>query len=424
MKHSIEVKPDEPYSQAMSQAIETCVHCGFCLPACPTYVELGQEADSPRGRILLMKQVLENDLEPAEISEHVDQCLGCLACETACPSGVKYRDLISPYRATHNNSPKKSFWERVRDKIVSMTIPFPGRFRWAIRLGRLTKFLMFLAPKAMKPMADMIPDHLPARVALDPVYPTDLEEMARVILLAGCAQQVLAPGINLDTIRLLNFCGATVEVPPAQSCCGALSWHNGNARQAQDLAQKNFAPFLNDAEWIVTNAAGCGSGMQEYDVLFEGTEQRERASKVADKVVDVSVLLSKLGFAEKVKSLTESVKPIKVAYHDACHLSNGQNVRNEPRQLIRSLPQVELCELPGPEICCGSAGTYNIEQPEIAGNLGTKKAKAVIGTDADILVTGNIGCIVQIQNHLKSLGSSIRVMHLVEFLVERLGISK
>ena len=418
MKHSIDIEQSGPYGQPMAKAVETCVHCGFCLPACPTYVELGQEADSPRGRIFLMKQVLENELEPEEIAEHVDQCLGCLACETACPSGVKYRDLISPYRATAER--KKKFWERIRDRIVSLTIPFPKRFRWAIRLGRLTRFLMFLAPKAMKPMTEMIPDHVPSAVKLESTYPAEGNEVCQVTLLAGCAQQVLAPNINVDTIRVLNFCGATVNVPRNQSCCGALSWHNGNSKQAVQLAQKNFEVFANDDEWIVTNAAGCGSGMKEYDVLFEGSEFQDKATQIANKVIDVSVLLEKLGFGKKAGELENRSKgKIKVAYHDACHLSNGQNVRSEPRRLLRSLPNVELIELPGAEICCGSAGTYNIEQPEIASELGVKKAKTVIETEADVLVTGNIGCIVQIQNHLNSLGSRIRVMHLVEFLAQQ-----
>ena len=404
----------------MAEAIETCVHCGFCLPACPTYQELGQETDSPRGRILLMKQVLEEELEPENISSHIDQCLGCLACETACPSGVKYRDLISPYRSSHAAARSGSFWERIRDRIVSATLPYPGRFRWALLLGRLTRFLSFLVPGPLRPMTGLVPDSIPPRVKLAQQYPVD-QPTARVALLAGCAQQVLAPEINRQTIRLLNHCGATVVVGKNQSCCGALSWHNGHVDQARKLAAKNFDLFQDpQLDWIVTNAAGCGSGMQEYDVIFSGTDQIAEAAEIAQKTLDISVLLVRLGLADRLNQQTGDPPKIRVAYQDACHLSNGQNVREAPRSLLKAIREVELCELPGGETCCGSAGTYNIEQPDIAGQLGQKKAEAVIATGAEVLVTGNIGCLVQLQNHLKTLGSKIRVMHLVEFLASRI----
>lgn len=424
MKHSIDIAESGPYAESMAEAVETCVHCGFCLPACPTYQELGQEADSPRGRIFLMKRVLEDELKADDIAQQVDQCLGCLACETACPSGVKYRDLISPYRAT--NKRKKSFWERVRDRLVAWTLPYPWRFRWAMRLGRWTRFLSFLAPKKLKPMTEMIPDSIPPRVRLAAEYPSEEKaskvDHGKVILLAGCAQQVLAPQINLNTIRLLNFCGVSVSVPPHQSCCGALAWHTGDDHQARKLAARNFEYFGGDFDWLVTNTAGCGSGIKEYGVLFKGSEMEDVASQLAAKTIDISLLLSKLGFAERLRSCVshETPQTKRVAYHDACHLSNGQHVRSEPRELLRSVPGVELCELGSAEVCCGSAGTYNIEQPDIAKELGRKKANAVQATSAEILVTGNIGCIVQIQNHLKAIGSSTRVMHLVDFLAAQI----
>ena len=303
---------------------------------------------------------------------------------TACPSGVKYRDLISPYRATVKRN--RSFWERVRDWLVSKTIPFPWRFRWALRIGKWTRWLSFLSPRAIKPMTEMIPDTIPPAVQLDEKNPPPIGESeikGRALLLAGCAQQVLAPAINLNTIRLLNFCGVSVDVPANQSCCGALSWHNGNADHARKLAAENFDIFCGDFDWIITNAAGCGSGMKEYELLFEDSAEREKAADIAKKTVDVSIVLEKLGLSELV-SKNDSVKTdsIRVAYHDACHLSHGQKVRSQPRRLLASMPGVDLCELPGAEICCGSAGSYNIEQPAIANDLGKSKAESVMATSA------------------------------------------
>lgn len=419
MKHTIDLEQNGPFADAMSEAVETCVHCGFCLPACPTYQELGQEADSPRGRILLMKQVLEEDLKAEQVQDHLDQCLGCLACETACPSGVKYRDLISPYRATVPQ--KKSFWQKLRGKIISLTLPFPWRFRWALRLGQWTRFLSFLAPRTFRPMIEMIPDRLPKAIRLEPSYLAKNPTGVEVTLLAGCAQQVLAPEINLKTIKLLNECGVNVVVPKNQSCCGALSWHNGDLRNAQKLAARNFDLFPESSDWIVTNAAGCGSGIQEYELIFRNSSRHEQATNFAKKTIDISSLLIELGFHEKIRKQDrkkQSDRVIRVAYHDACHLSNGQGIRSAPRQLLTALPQVQLCELSGPEICCGSAGTYNIEQPAIANSLGRQKAEAIIATEADIVVTGNIGCLVQIRKHLKQLNSEIQALHLVEFLAQ------
>lgn len=399
----------------MAEAVETCVHCGFCLPTCPTYVQLGQEADSPRGRIVLMKQVLEGDLKPEQVEQHIDQCLGCLACETACPSGVKYRDLISPYRAMHPR--KKSITEKFRNWLVSATLPYPGRFRWALRLGMWTRFLQFLTPSAIRPMTELIPESIPPAEKLKASNPPLTSKKCHVALLAGCAQQVLMPQINRLTIELLTRCGAEVSVPPDQGCCGALSWHSGDDQLTRKLAQKNLPVFAGDYDWIVTNAAGCGSGMHEYGLVFAGTDQQSAAEELASKVIDVSVLLDQLGFANVVEPFSAG-PPVKVAYHDACHLSNGQHVTTQPRRLLKSLPNVDVVEIKQSELCCGSAGTYNINQPKIAGELGQKKAQAVIDTGAEVMVTGNIGCIVQVQKHLKALGSKIRVMHLVEFLAD------
>jgi glycolate oxidase iron-sulfur subunit len=413
LKHSIDQETVGPFAEPMASAIEACVHCGFCLPACPTYNVLGQEADSPRGRIVLMKQVLEGELDEQDIAPHIDRCLGCLACESACPSGVPYRDLISPFRS--RNSVKKSFLVRLRDKLISLTLPFPGRFRWALRLASCSRFLAFLLPGPFRPMAELVPKKIPSYQPLKDRYPAKGEKRCKVALLAGCAQQVLAPKINQFTIELLTEYGVEVVVPGNQSCCGALDWHNGGLKQARKLAENNLSVFPADVDWIVTNAAGCGSGMKEYGVLFEGTDHQSEAKKIADKTIDVSVLLSQLDFSKRAVGRPQP-KTLRVAYHDACHLSHGQHVRSQPRALLQSIPGIELLGINNTEMCCGSAGTFNIDQPEIANQLGQSKAQAIADSGAEFLVTGNIGCIVQIQNHLQKLGSPIKVMHLVEFL--------
>lgn len=397
----------------MAQAVQTCVHCGFCLSACPTYRELGQEMDSPRGRIVLMKQVLEGQLDWSAAQPHVDRCLGCLACEPACPSGVPYRDLISPFRAVAQPHFKRSLLTRLRRWLASVTLPHPARFRLAWRMGRVARVLGPLIPRGLRPMLDLLPRSLPAAVSLPAVTPAIGERRARVALLAGCAQQVLDPDINVATIAVLAHQGVEVVVPPAQGCCGGLAWHTGDLAAAQAFARRNLDAFPADVDAIVTNAAGCGSAMHEYHLILRGTADEARADALRRKVVDVSVFLARLGLRDPFPD--RGIK-LRVAYHDACHLANAQGVTREPRDLLRAIPGVEIVPLADPHLCCGSAGTYNLDQPDIAASLGAQKAKAVIASGADIVVSGNIGCLTQLRTHLEQLGASMPSGHTMQLL--------
>ena len=413
MLHSIDREKFGALGEPMAQAVQSCVHCGFCLAACPTYHELGQEMDTPRGRIVLMKQVLEGTLAWESAQPHIDRCLGCLACEPACPSGVAYRDLISPFRALAEPHFKRSFSERLRRLLAEQTIPFPSRFRIAARLARFGKPFRRLMPNAFRSMLDLVPDSVPPAQKWPAVTPARGERRARVALLTGCAQQVLDPDINTATIEVLAYQGVEVVVPAEQGCCGGLAWHTGNLRAAQKFARRNLDAFPADVDAILTNAAGCGSAMHEYHLVLRGTADEARADAFRKRVLDVSVFLARLGLRELPIGFAN---PVRVAYHDACHLANAQNVRREPRALLRSIPGVELCELADAHLCCGSAGTYNIDQPKIAASLGEQKARTATATGAEIIASGNIGCLTQLRVHLAQLRSPLRVRHTMQVL--------
>ena len=412
MKHAIPTDPTNPWLPRMAEAVQTCVHCGFCLPACPTYVALGQEMDSPRGRIILMKEVLEGTTKLADALPHVDRCLGCLGCETACPSGVPYRDLISPFRQQAMLTRRLSFAAKWRRWSLLQTLPYPGRFRLAARLGGLARPLRNLLPAALRPMLELLPPSLPAREHLPEITPAQGPRRARVALLAGCAQQVLAPEINRATLAVLSRNGVEVIIPKAQGCCGALAWHVGAGKQARAAARKNLAAFPKDVDAILTNAAGCGSGLHEYPLMLAGTSDETAAREFAHRVQDVSAFLQTLGLLPP----PAAPSPVTVAYHDACHLSHAQGVRSAPRELLRAIPGVTVVEIPDGEICCGSAGSYNVDQPEIAYDLGHRKATAIRQTGASWVAAGNIGCLTQITAHLRTGSQPIRVVHTMEIL--------
>lgn len=407
MKHDIPANPADPWRAPMAEAVHTCVHCGFCLPACPTYQELGQEMDSPRGRIILMKEVLEGKTTMEAVLPHLDRCLGCLGCETSCPSGVKYRELISPFRQMAAATRPLTLMARARRWGLLQTLPHPQRFRWAMQLGLWSRPLAALMPKSMRPMMDLLPTSMPPAFKLPALTLAHGQRRARVALLAGCAQQVLAPEINRATISVLARNGVEVIIPEAQGCCGALAWHVGAGDQARAQARQNLAAFPDDVDAILTNAAGCGSGLHEYPQMLAGTADEAAAKTFAHRVQDVSAFLDRLG----IISPPAASNPLRVAYHDACHLSHAQGVRTAPRALLQQIPGLELCEVPDGEICCGSAGTYNLDQPEIAASLGRKKAEAIAQTQASWLTAGNIGCLTQISTHLRSIAPNVRVVH-------------
>jgi glycolate oxidase iron-sulfur subunit len=413
MKHEIPADALGARTEPAAAAVGACVHCGFCLPTCPTYVELGEEMDSPRGRIFLIKQVLEGELELEAALPYVDNCLGCQACETACPSGVSYGELLTPFRAHAEELREREPLDRLRRALTLQTLPYPRRFRAAAIAGRLARPLTRLMPRSLRPMLELLPETLPPARRLPERIAARGTARARVALLTGCAQQVLDPEINAAAIRVLTRNGVEVVVPPGQGCCGALALHTGAAAQAQRLARRNLRAFAGSVDAIVTTAAGCGSGMKEYPLLFAGTDDEPDARAFADRVVDVAVFLAQLGLSEAPPPLPE---PMRVAYHDACHLAHAQQVRDEPRELLSAVAGLELVTPDGWELCCGSAGTYNIERPEIARSLGARKAATIEATGARMVAAGNIGCLTQLQIHLRERGDDIPVLHTIQVL--------
>jgi glycolate oxidase iron-sulfur subunit len=326
---------------------------------------------------------------------------------------VPYRDLISPFRAVAQPKFKRTFAEKIRRFLAAQTIPFPRRFRLAAAAGRLGKLVRPLVPAALRPMIDLVPASIPPAESWPRVTPAVGERRARVALLTGCAQQVLSPDINTATIAVLAQQGVEVIVPESQGCCGGLAWHTGDLTAAQNFARRNLAAFPADVNAILTNAAGCGSALHEYHLVLKGTPDEARAEAFRHRVMDVSLFLTKLGL--RTPPPTAQV-PRRIAYHDACHLANAQGVRAEPRALLRAIPGATVIELADAHLCCGSAGTYNLDQPDIAASLGEKKARAVMASGAEVVASGNIGCLTQLSSHLARLGSPIKVRHTFQVL--------
>ena len=418
MQHTIPIDEIGPAGAEMARAVEKCVHCGFCLPTCPTYVALGEEMDSPRGRIVLMKSALEGTLDVESTLPFVDRCLGCMACVTACPSGVQYGELLMPYRERAEKQRHRPASEKLARALVRETLPHPARFRLAAAAGRLAAPLQGLLPASLKGMLSLLPDHLPPQAQPLPAVPAAAEgpRKARVALLAGCVQQALAPDINWATLRVLARNGIEVVIPGGQGCCGSLMMHTGDGDAARALARANLSAFPADVDAIITNAAGCGSGMKEYGLLFKGCAEEEAARAFAARVRDVCEFLA--GFDIAPPPLPQ---PVKVAYHDACHLAHAQGIVDAPRRLLRRIPNLTLVDIPEGELCCGSAGTYNLEQPELAGIIGRRKAENILRTGAQAVAAGNIGCMVQISTHLERLGQPLPVLHTIEVLDRAYG---
>ena len=414
MKHAIPIENLGPAAEKMAEAVSACVHCGFCLPDCPTYRTLGAEADSPRGRIVLMKEVLEGNLRPSQAQPHIDRCLGCLACETTCPSGVKYGELLSPFRHLAEKSRKRDPFSKLRRKFLATTLPSPARFRSIITAARFARPLRKFLPAALAAPLDLLPSKLPKVEALPSENPAVGSRKARVALLAGCAQQVLAPGINVAAVALLNRNGVDVAIPEGQVCCGALAWHIGDGHRAAAHAVQNLTVFPGDVDAILTTAAGCGSGLHDYPLILAGRDEQAAAEEFAAKVQDISTFLAGLG----LPAPPAIGRKLKIAYHDACHLLHAQRVRDAPRELLKSIPGVELIELPDANICCGSAGSYNIDHSAIAAQLGEAKAKLIIASGADLVASGNIGCLTQLESHLEKLGANIPIRHTVEIIAD------
>ncbi len=436
----------------LRSVVKDCVHCGFCLPACPTYQLWAQEMDSPRGRIYLVNQILEGAELTASAAEHFDRCLGCMACMTACPSGVQYDQLIEAARAWTEEArsgdsdepaaagPEEaagsagaaglagSAAARRRDRAARAAIfalfPYPARLRAAIaplravqrtgldrrlarsrlpdRLSPALGAALRLAPRAAA--AKRLPERVAARGS----------RRAVVGMLTGCVQSVFFPQVNAATARVLAAEGCDVLIPRDQGCCGALSLHAGREAEAQGFAEATIETFERDGvDAIVVNSAGCGSAMKEYERLLAGTDPgwTARAAALSGKVRDLSEFLAELGPVARRHPL-----PVTAAYHDACHLAHAQRITKQPRELLRAIPELSLVELADAGTCCGSAGVYNLLQPEAAGELGARKAQAVLDAGAPLLISANPGCSLQIAAALADRGTHIAVAHVAEVL--------
>jgi glycolate oxidase iron-sulfur subunit len=400
-----------------------CVHCGFCLPTCPTYVLWGEEMDSPRGRIYLMKQGLEGEPMSDAMVSHWDACLGCMSCVTACPSGVQYDRLIEQTRAQVERRHERSRGDKALRGLVFSLFPYPKRLRLVRgplrlmqrtgldRAMRRTGLLDRLSPQlaAMQSLAPRLgkAEKLPER------WPAKGERRAVVGMLTGCVQGAFFPAVNAATARVLQAEGCDVVVPRQQGCCGALSTHNGREDEAQVFARALVDTFeAAGVDRVVVNAAGCGSTMKDYaELLADDAAYADRARAIAEKVRDVSEVLDELGPVAPRHPL-----PMTVAYHDACHLAHAQGVRAQPRALLRAIPGLELREINEPELCCGSAGIYNIVNPEPARELGDRKARNIVATGAQVLVTANPGCLMQVASAIERSDHPMGMAHTVEVL--------
>jgi glycolate dehydrogenase iron-sulfur subunit len=415
-------------TERLRGVIKDCVHCGFCLPACPTYQLWAEEMDSPRGRIYLVNQLLDGaELTPAA-AEHFDRCLGCMACMTACPSGVQYDQLIEAARVwTEEARPTLPAAGSVRDRAARAAIfalfPYPARLRAMIgplRAARRTGLDRKLARSSLPARVSPV---LGAALKLAPPPSRSVRLPERVAargprravvgMLTGCVQSVFFPLVNAATARVLALEGCDVIIPRGQGCCGALSLHSGREAEAVTFAQRTIEAFERaGVDAVVVNSAGCGSAMKEYErLLADVPGWAGRAAAMSSRVRDLSEFLVELGPGAPRHPL-----PVTAAYHDACHLGHAQRITQQPRDLLRAIPDLRLVELPDAGTCCGSAGVYNLLQPEAAGELGAGKAQSVLDAGAPLLISANPGCSLQIAAALADRGEQIAVAHTAEIL--------
>ncbi|MEV5825324.1 heterodisulfide reductase-related iron-sulfur binding cluster [Spirillospora sp. NPDC052242] len=421
-------QPGSPHGPArpgaedeVANLLGDCVHCGFCLPTCPTYVLWGEEMDSPRGRIHLMDQHAKGEPLGGPMVEHFDRCLGCMACVTSCPSGVRYDRLIELTRAEVEREHPRPLRERAVRELVFRLFPYRRRLRalrgplrayqrsGLDRVVRRSGLLERVSPSlaAMERLAPPLgrAPRLPERVAARG------DRRATAGMLVGCVQGEFFPDVNAATARVLAMEGCDVVIPRGQGCCGALSMHAGRADEARAFARRTIEAFER-VDVIVVNSAGCGSSMKEYGALLaDDPAWARRAEALAERTRDLAEFLAELGPRAERGPL-----PVTVAYHDACHLSHAQGVRAQPRALLAQIPELTVREIADPDICCGSAGTYNLLQPEAAGELGDRKAANVAATGAELLVAANPGCTMQIAGALRRRGAGIAIAHTAQVL--------
>lgn len=408
----------DPHVAEAESILRKCVHCGFCTATCPTYVTLGNELDSPRGRIYLIKDMLENG-RPADkqIVTHIDRCLSCLACMTTCPSGVDYMHLVDHARIHIEKTYKRPLMNRLTRAILAVTLPYPARFRAALGLARLGRPFagLFKRIPALKPMGAMLelaPRSIPAAgdSARPATHAPKAEKRGRVAILTGCAQPVLDPGINAATIRLLTRLGVEVVVPQGEGCCGALVHHMGRETQALDSARRNVDVWTREIDRggldaIVITASGCGTTIKDYGHMLRlDPAYAEKAKRVSALAMDVTEYLSTLDLPVQEK------KNLTVTYHSACSMQHGQKITMAPKTLLKNAGFTVRDPAEG-HLCCGSAGTYNIMQPEISEKLKARKVKNLEATKPDVIAAGNIGCMTQIGS-----GTAVPIVHTVELL--------
>jgi glycolate oxidase iron-sulfur subunit len=404
--------PDFASSEAV---IRKCVHCGFCTATCPTYLLLGDELDGPRGRIYLMKEMLENEQKPtADVVKHIDRCLSCLSCMTTCPSGVNYMHLVDHARAYIEKHYDRPLHERALRRLIAWTLPYPKRFRTALRLARASRFMegAFGRTARTRPLAAMLrlaPNKVP-KPASAKNTPAAAPRRGRVVLLHGCAESVLRPQIREATVRLLTRAGYDVAFARGEGCCGALTWHMGMRDDGLAQARRNVNAWRNELaaglDAIVVTASGCGTTIKDYGfMLRQDAAYAEDAAKLSALAMDLTELLSLGGLPAE-----RTAPALEVAYQSPCSMQHGQKIMREPVELL-SAAGFRVSQPAEAHICCGSAGTYNIFQPEIAGKLGDRKAANLDCLQADVIATGNIGCATQIEGRAKA-----PVVHTVELL--------
>ncbi len=419
--------PEQLKTRALSEANEVlrnCVHCGFCTATCPTYLLLGDELDSPRGRIYLIKDMLENDRPAtAQVTKHVDRCLSCLSCMTTCPSGVNYMRLIDTARVHVARTYKRPLMDRLMRGLLQLVLPYPGRFRLALIAARPFQMLAPIIAKipggsAMAAMLSLAPAKIPPRASADEIFPhkTFTGCRGRVALLKGCAQSVLDPGINEATIRLLNRQGIDVIMPKGEGCCGALVHHMGEEEKAIAQAKVNVDAWMAEVEGegldaIIITASGCGTTIKDYaHLLIDEPNYGEKARIISDLAKDITEYLCQFPPEVTEKKAADKGVDLKVAYHSACSMQHGQKIVSQPKELLRAAG-FEVVDVPEGHICCGSAGTYNILQSEISTQLRERKVANIQSVSPDLIATGNIGCMTQI-----SKGTDIPIVHTVELL--------
>ncbi|MBY6202076.1 glycolate oxidase subunit GlcF [Maritalea mobilis] len=400
-----------------NEILRTCVHCGFCTATCPTYQVLGDELDSPRGRIYLIKDMLESGRPADEKTvKHIDRCLSCLACMTTCPSGVHYMHLVDHAREYIEQTYKRPFMDRALRWVLARIIPYPGRFRLALLGAKIGRPFAFLMPDArLKAMLEMAPKQIPPVSRNDDaqVFPAVGERRMRVALMTGCAQRALNTDINDATIRLLTRLGAEVVIADGQGCCGALTHHMGKSDESHASAAKNIRAWTREMQGegldaIVINTSGCGTTVKDYGHMFREDALADDAAAVAGIAMDVSEVLTKLGLPDGAGVGGDT--PLKVAYHAACSLQHGQQIKTLPKDLLKAAG-FKVVEPVDSHLCCGSAGTYNLMQPEISKELKKRKVETLEMTKPDLIAAGNIGCMMQIGS-----GTEVPIVHTVELL--------